>query len=257
MIRRPPRSTQSRSSAASDVYKRRERHRPRGHPAELAVGSAQAILALIDAARGRSVPPRGRHPIAVVGVHDLQPSFAEHLLRGLPREGRPVTDGAVDGAVEPGDPGHLVRLVHQGAQAQLAALHLALGPASLADVAAETEDATHDATVLDERLELPGDGELAVAWKFEALIEDGGVVRGVFGLGRDVSERRRAEREMERSELRLRTLVNETNQMTWVTGLDGAIDSPAGDWMAFTGQSAEEMLGEGWLQVVHLSLIHI
>jgi len=37
------------------------------------------------------------------------------------------------------------------------------------------------------------DGELAVAWKFEALIEDGGVVRGVFGLGRDVSERRRAE----------------------------------------------------------------
>jgi PAS domain S-box-containing protein len=94
-------------------------------------------------------------------------------------------------------------------------------------------------------------GELAVAWKFEALIEDRGVVRGAFGLGRDVSERRRAERALERSELRLRTLVNETNQMTWVTGLDGAIDSPVGDWMAFTGQSAEEMLGEGWLQVVH------
>jgi len=95
------------------------------------------------------------------------------------------------------------------------------------------------------------DGELAVAWKFEALIGDGGVVRGVFGLGRDVSERRRAERALERSELRLRTLVNETNQMTWVTGLDGAIDSPVGDWTAFTGQSAEEMLGEGWLEVVH------
>src|SRR5450756_500829 len=86
---------------------------------------------------------------------------------------------------------------------------------------------------------------------YKRQIGDGGVVRGVFGLGRDVSERRRAERAMERSELRLRTLVNETNQMTWVTGLDGAIDSPAGDWMAFTGQSAEEMLGEGWLQVVH------
>src|SRR5450756_1096245 len=30
MIRRPPRSTQSRSSAASDVYKRQVQHRPRG-----------------------------------------------------------------------------------------------------------------------------------------------------------------------------------------------------------------------------------
>ena len=36
-------------------------------------------------------------------------------------------------------------------------------------------------------------GELVVAWKFEALIEDRGVVRGVFGLGHDVTERRRAE----------------------------------------------------------------
>ena len=37
------------------------------------------------------------------------------------------------------------------------------------------------------------DGERTVLWTFEALIEDRGVVRGVFGLGRDVSERRRAE----------------------------------------------------------------
>src|SRR5450756_1032675 len=32
MIRRPPRSTQSRSSAASDVYKRQGLHRPTGEP---------------------------------------------------------------------------------------------------------------------------------------------------------------------------------------------------------------------------------
>src|SRR5450756_380712 len=32
MIRRPPRSTQSRSSAASDVYKRQAGARPRGRP---------------------------------------------------------------------------------------------------------------------------------------------------------------------------------------------------------------------------------
>jgi PAS domain S-box-containing protein/putative nucleotidyltransferase with HDIG domain len=94
-------------------------------------------------------------------------------------------------------------------------------------------------------------GERTVLWTFEALIEDGGVVRGVFGLGHDVTERRRAERALERSELRLRTLVEQTSQMIWVTGPDGAIDSPVRDWMAFTGQSAGEMVGEGWMLAVH------
>jgi len=37
------------------------------------------------------------------------------------------------------------------------------------------------------------EGERTVLWTFEPLIEDRGVVRGAFGLGRDVSERRRAE----------------------------------------------------------------
>ncbi len=94
-------------------------------------------------------------------------------------------------------------------------------------------------------------GERTVLWTFEALFEDDGVMRGVFCLGRDVSEWRGAERALERGELRLRTLVEQTNQMTWVTGSDGAIDDPSEDWMSFTGQSAEEMLGDGWLLAVH------
>jgi PAS domain S-box-containing protein len=39
--------------------------------------------------------------------------------------------------------------------------------------------------------------------------------------------------------------------MTWVTGRGGAIDDAADDWMSFTGQAADEMLGHGWLQAVH------
>ena len=54
-------------------------------------------------------------------------------------------------------------------------------------------------------LQTPG-GELTVAWTFEALIEDRGVVRGVFGLGRDVSERRRAEDALRR-QLDLETML--------------------------------------------------
>jgi len=94
-------------------------------------------------------------------------------------------------------------------------------------------------------------GECIVQWTFEALIGDGGDVREVFGLGRDVSGRRLAERARERSELRLRTLVEATNQLVWVTGPGGSIDVPMADWMAFTGQSADDMLGDGWVDAVH------
>jgi len=38
----------------------------------------------------------------------------------------------------------------------------------------------------------PGDVR-TIAWTFEALLSDGGVLRGVFGVGRDVTERRAAE----------------------------------------------------------------
>ena len=48
----------------------------------------------------------------------------------------------------------------------------------------------------------------SVAWTFEALIEDGGAVRGVFGLGRDVTERRRAEDSVQRR-LELETMLAE------------------------------------------------
>ena len=41
---------------------------------------------------------------------------------------------------------------------------------------------------------LPTAGEVrTIAWMFEALLGDGGGLRGVFGLGRDVTERRAAE----------------------------------------------------------------
>src|SRR5450756_2730483 len=53
MIRRPPRSTQSRSSAASDVYKRQNRHGPGGPDAH-----------------GRRALPIGSDGILPVGVLD-------------------------------------------------------------------------------------------------------------------------------------------------------------------------------------------
>eukprot|EP01016_Furgasonia_blochmanni_P027511 TRINITY_DN289_c0_g1_i1.p4 TRINITY_DN289_c0_g1~~TRINITY_DN289_c0_g1_i1.p4 ORF type:complete len:102 (+),score=22.70 TRINITY_DN289_c0_g1_i1:1-306(+) len=48
MIRRPPRSTQSRSSAASDVYKRQVFHHVQAHPLDPRLNHGQQSLAAIE-----------------------------------------------------------------------------------------------------------------------------------------------------------------------------------------------------------------
>jgi PAS domain S-box-containing protein/putative nucleotidyltransferase with HDIG domain len=95
------------------------------------------------------------------------------------------------------------------------------------------------------------EGERTIQWRFESLLADGGAVGGVLGVGRDVTERRRAEDERAQSELRLRTLVEATNQLMWTTGPGGVIDRPLESWSAFTGQTYAETRGDGWMDAVH------
>ena len=54
-----------------------------------------------------------------------------------------------------------------------------------------------------------------------------------------------------KSELRFRTLVGAVSAITWSCPSSGLHVEPQPEWMAFTGQSAEEMLGDGWNKVVH------
>ncbi len=93
--------------------------------------------------------------------------------------------------------------------------------------------------------------ERIIQWRFESLLADGGAVGGILGVGRDVTERRRAEDERAQSELRLRTLVEATNQVIWTTGPGGVVDRPMESWSAFTGQDDDEILGDGWTEAIH------
>ena len=96
-----------------------------------------------------------------------------------------------------------------------------------------------------------GEAERIIQWRFESLLADGGAVGGILGVGRDVTERRRAEDERAQSELRLRTLVEATNQLIWTTGPGGIVDRPMESWSAFTGQDDDEILGDGWTSAIH------
>ena len=62
---------------------------------------------------------------------------------------------------------------------------------------------------------------------------------------------RRQARMLAESELRYRTLVRATSTVTWVRSPSGLSVEPQPEWMAFTGQTAEETSGDGWARAVH------
>ncbi|MDO9442891.1 MAG: response regulator [Beijerinckiaceae bacterium] len=67
----------------------------------------------------------------------------------------------------------------------------------------------------------------------------------------DATTRRRAERRLQDSERRFRTLITATAAMFWTTDSEGQFVSPQTDWSDFTGQTFDELKGQGWLDVIH------
>ena len=75
-------------------------------------------------------------------------------------------------------------------------------------------------------------------WTFSAFI-------------RDISERRRAEKELRESELNLRQMTETIPEMLWSASPDGAVEYGNARVLAYTGLSAGELMGNGWLKSIH------
>ena len=71
------------------------------------------------------------------------------------------------------------------------------------------------------------------------------------GIMLDITERKHAEEELRRSEGRYRSLVTATAQAVWTADAQGRAYQDAPWWRALSGQRADEITGEGWLDVVH------
>jgi PAS domain S-box-containing protein len=69
-------------------------------------------------------------------------------------------------------------------------------------------------------------------------------------IRRDLARRLRAERALKQSERRFHALVTGTSQIVWSTDAAGNVDDVP-EWRAYTGQSAEEVRGAGWVAAVH------
>jgi PAS domain S-box-containing protein len=91
--------------------------------------------------------------------------------------------------------------------------------------------------------------ELPVEVSFGELTRDGHKV--FTGFIRDISERRQAADKLRASERSLRELTETIPQMLWSAEKDGTLNYCNERTLDYTGLSAEEVRGSGWLTAVH------
>lgn len=86
------------------------------------------------------------------------------------------------------------------------------------------------------------------AWM--TLIFDAQGNPGCLCIAADVTDRKRRVQALQASEERYRSLATVTSAIVWITAADGKlVSAPA--WEAFTGQTAAQYVGWGWLDAIH------
>ena len=74
---------------------------------------------------------------------------------------------------------------------------------------------------------------------------------GILILFTETTDARRARAALERNERRFRSLLAATAATAWWTDATGAVVESIPQWEAFTGQTADEARGWGWLAAIH------
>ena len=83
------------------------------------------------------------------------------------------------------------------------------------------------------------------------VVDGSGRVTHMVGVQTDVSDRKRVDEAVRRSEQRFRSLVEATASIVWNTSAEGVLLGDQPGWAAFTGQAPEQFRGFGWLDAVH------
>jgi PAS domain S-box-containing protein len=96
------------------------------------------------------------------------------------------------------------------------------------------------------------DGSLIdVLLTLSSLRNNSGMLIGVSSIARDITERKKAQLDIEESERRFRTMADTAPVMIWMSGNNGLYSFCNKAWLAFTGQTMNDKLEDGWRKRIH------
>lgn len=110
--------------------------------------------------------------------------------------------------------------------------------------------ATHEPTTYEIEIIAKEGRRVSLELSTRLIMEKGKPI-GVQGIGRDITERRRAEDELKLSERRFRQLGEGIYHQVWTADPDGRLDYVNYRTLQYFGKDSSELLGEGWADCVH------
>jgi PAS domain S-box-containing protein len=88
-------------------------------------------------------------------------------------------------------------------------------------------------------------------WDVRPWYSANGAIGGIVIFTEDITEQKRAEQELRASELRFRTMISAIPNLTYETNADGANIFTSDQWREYTGVTAKESSGAGFIRAYH------